>query len=94
MNEEEYSDIKLSSPNTYFSRARFEEKEEKLNPPPSEWNKMCSCDSPVNPDLEYVQCEQCEKWYHVSCIKNFFENDEKYICEKCNDIFVSDSSDS
>ena len=93
LDEEKYSEINLSAATTYFTRSNFNEKEAVLDPSPLEWRRMCSCNCPVNPDLEYVQCEKCEEWFHVKCIQNFIpDGDENYICAKCDHLFLSDSS--
>lgn len=52
-------------------------------PNPEEWKKACSCGAPENPDLPYVQCGTCEKWYHVDCAKHV-KADKSYICDECN----------
>ena len=82
--------MNVSYSNTYFTRARFNEKDGSLDPSPLEWKRICSCNSPVNPDLEYVLCGKCEEWFHAECVKNF-SSEETFYCEKCN--HISDSSE-
>lgn len=56
-------------------------------PPMGEWEKMCSCNNPFNPDMLYIICEKCEKWYHP---KHCGISDEearklnKFYCRSCN----------
>lgn len=56
----------------------------KLSPEIFQWpKKYCVCDSPYNPDMEYVQCEKCQKWYHNDCAIK--ENDDlsNFVCSSC-----------
>lgn len=41
----------------------------KLNPDPSNLEKVCICQTPINPDLKYIGCEKCNKWIHLYCVK-------------------------
>jgi hypothetical protein len=37
------------TPDTYFTRAKYDIKNKTLTPPFSKWDKMCSCRKPQNP---------------------------------------------
>ena len=73
VSEEQYSELSVSLPNCYFTRSNYVEDKELLEPSPHEWKRICSCNSPCNPDLQYAQCGKCEEWFHVECITNFKE---------------------
>lgn len=47
--------------------------------------KLCVCQTPENPDLQMIQCDACESWYHVKCTQVSDEEMEKkyFICQKC-----------
>lgn len=57
-----------------------------LKPDPSEWVKQCVCDTPMNPDENYILCEKCEKWYHYRCVfvsQAQADNMAEYFCSRC-----------
>lgn len=37
---------------------------------------------PVNPDLVYVQCGECQKWFHNECT-HIIDFDKTYVCASC-----------
>jgi len=43
---------------------------------------------PINPDLVYIECGKCRKWFHDECVKvvNF---DSTYVCAACQNKFKS-----
>jgi hypothetical protein len=88
---DEYSEMAATPQHIHFSRSNYNEEKRELEPSPKEWKRLCSCDSPNNPDLQYVGCEKCENWFHVECVANYNEG-EDFICEKCN-LGLSDISD-
>ena len=45
-----------------------------INPPFDKWEKHCICQKPFNPDLPYICCDKCEKWFHLECLKVSLEN--------------------
>ncbi len=56
----------------------------KLSPVISQWpKKYCVCDSPYNPDMEYVQCEKCQKWYHNDCAIKESDDLSNFVCSAC-----------
>ena len=43
---------------------------------------------------EWIQCDGCLKWYHISCVnvEEFLSKlIDKYYCEACNRISISES---
>jgi hypothetical protein len=69
----------------YFSRANFFAETDTLLPSPDEWKKECLCKMPYNPDRVYVQCENCQKWFHDSCIGTV-DLDKTYVCQQCEKV--------
>ncbi|XP_033647980.1 lysine-specific demethylase 5A-like isoform X1 [Asterias rubens] len=72
--------------------------EDKLNKPESgemfvnvdgdEDDEQCSakhCLQPTGDDISWVQCDKCQKWYHLLCIGMTQEpgDDEEFICRPC-----------
>jgi len=53
----------------FFMRASYNTKTEKFHPSPNEWQKICLCNMPTNPESAYIYCEDCNKWFHMSCVK-------------------------
>ncbi|CAD8120928.1 unnamed protein product [Paramecium sonneborni] len=45
----------------------------------------CTCKQPLNPDLPSIQCDKCQKWYHMNCVGvTRADYDQKdYICGCC-----------
>ncbi|CAD8048032.1 unnamed protein product [Paramecium primaurelia] len=81
---EEYDKIEELNDNVYFMRATYID--EKLSPPFEQWKKVCICRKPPNPDLKYIFCEICQKWFHLKCVG--LSQDQaiklkKYICLEC-----------
>lgn len=77
--------------NYYFSRANFHLESEGLTPHPKDWRRLCFCDAPENPDLQYVMCGKCDKWFHVECVAGYTP-DETFYCNRCNQEYVSEES--
>ncbi|XP_022082641.1 lysine-specific demethylase 5A-like [Acanthaster planci] len=51
-------------------------------------DEQCSakhCLQPTGDDISWVQCDKCEKWYHLLCIGMTQEpaDDEEFICRPC-----------
>lgn len=53
----------------FFMRANYNTKNEKFNPPPNDWEKICICNLPSNPELPYIYCDGCDKWFHMTCVR-------------------------
>ncbi|XP_071961642.1 lysine-specific demethylase 5A-like [Antedon mediterranea] len=51
-------------------------------------DEICSakyCIRPLGDDINWIQCDKCEQWYHLLCIgmKEEPPDDEEYACVKC-----------
>ncbi|CAD8137315.1 unnamed protein product [Paramecium octaurelia] len=81
---EEYDKIEELNENVYFMRATYFD--QKLFPSFEQWTKVCMCRKPPNPDLKYVFCEICQKWFHLKCVglsQDQASKLKKYICPDC-----------
>ena len=47
--------------------------------------KICVCQTPQSPNLQMIECDACESWYHVKCVQVSQEDAEKksFICPEC-----------
>ena len=48
-----------------------------------------TCLDPIGQYIQWVQCNFCEKWYHIVCIdrtKDEINSEDEYICTKCNSL--------
>lgn len=57
-----------------------------MNPVIEEWEKHCLCLTPLNPDKKYIQCDICNKWFHLDCVKLTQEEADQldsYSCSNC-----------
>jgi len=83
---DEYDSLSKILPNTYYCRANFDVTKKKIIPPIEKWAKHCICKTPLNPDYMYVQCDLCNGWYHIECLK-LSEDEaqalETYVCKDC-----------
>ena len=52
---------------TFFTRATYCPLQKRLTPEFDEWEKYCICKKPLNPNLKYVNCDGCSKWFHPEC---------------------------
>jgi hypothetical protein len=49
-------------------------------------------DPPGDSDtINWIQCEQCNEWYHVECEEPEIPDDNDYICKQCLDSSTADS---
>ena len=67
-------------------RASYDPVKKKLDPPIDHWGKHCLCQLPLNPDLQYIECDKCNVWYHMDCVgidPKEAESIETFICPKC-----------
>ncbi|CAD8178323.1 unnamed protein product [Paramecium pentaurelia] len=74
MNIDEFENTGTS--NAYFTRAKYNTITKQLEPPITQWKK----------DLLYIQCDQCNKWFHLSCMGLTQEQAnqmEQYSCKIC-----------
>lgn len=83
---EDYQKMDNNNDLTFFTRANYDIKSKILSPPIAEWEKLCSCQMPLNPDVMYIECDSCKQWYHPQCQGLTDEEAEKldeFHCEKC-----------
>lgn len=75
-----------SDPKVYYSRAKYNYRDGKIQPPPDLWRRYCICNKPMNPDYHYIFCESCQNWFHLACVKiqrEEADNMGDYHCKKC-----------
>ena len=49
-------------------RANYNPIQKSLEPPFNSWEAFCACLKPLNPNLLYIKCDGCNKWYHPECM--------------------------
>lgn len=84
----------LSIHNSNQIRATYDAGRKRLEPPIESWEKLCVCQTPLNPDRSYIQCDKCERWYHQDCVglsKEETHAIEQYFCSRCTE--TKDSGD-
>ena len=64
----EYDEIQLTDNTTYFTRATYCPLTKTLTPSFHNWERLCICYKPLNPNLLYIKCDGCGKWYHPKCM--------------------------
>jgi hypothetical protein len=79
---EEYGDLGLTSEINFFSRAGFDFERKLIVPDPATWKRDCVCGQPTNPDLQYVACTKCARWFHYECVQSKIIN-EHFMCDHC-----------
>lgn len=65
---EEYGELGLTCDTIYYTRANFDSDLKLFVPDPSTWRGDCECKKPTNPDLKYVACGKCGRWFHSECV--------------------------
>lgn len=84
LNIEEYGALGVVENSIYFTRASYDVEKEKFDPEPIDWGeKYCICQRPYNPDMEYIECEQCQKWFHNECLSREMIDLNDFMCETC-----------
>ncbi|CAD8120535.1 unnamed protein product [Paramecium sonneborni] len=82
---EEFVNMQKCDSTAYFNRLEWDVENKKF----TNMNKIqlyCLCQQPWNPELNYIQCDKCKKWYHFQCVDLVIEcyDDKDYICGYCN----------
>ncbi|KAM3143540.1 hypothetical protein pb186bvf_004302 [Paramecium bursaria] len=80
----EYEKLESVDQVIFFTRLQFNPNTKKIEGIQS-LELMCLCNVPQNPDLGYIQCDGCKRWYHCNCVgvqKHQWENKE-YFCGSC-----------
>ncbi|XP_063938155.1 chromatin remodeling protein EBS-like [Daucus carota subsp. sativus] len=47
---------------------------------------FCKCEMPYNPDTLMIQCDECQDWYHLACVKMTTARARQlssYVCDEC-----------
>ncbi|CAK69940.1 unnamed protein product (macronuclear) [Paramecium tetraurelia] len=84
---EEYSDLEFEEETIFFSRAAIDLDSMEPRPNIKLWKKSCVCQLPQNPDLQMIQCDECDNWYHLDCVElqdQDITKIDKYLCPRCN----------
>lgn len=79
---EAYHDLSEVESSVFFTRAHWAHLKKEMTPPLSQWKRICSCQSIVNPDLTYIYCDSCQNLYHKECLV-YNETLDLNHCEKC-----------
>lgn len=63
-----------------------------LNPPFSSWQKVCICKIPINPNILFVICDKCNRYFHPSCMgleEKDLESTPNFFCntDDCERVF-------
>ena len=86
---DEYDNCDTINDDTYYSRAKFITKENRLEPPFHHWETLCTCNKPMNPNLLTVGCDKCGQWYHPKCeglADESIKNIETFVCSRCRNL--------
>lgn len=81
---DEYAELGNVENSIYFTRAAYDVQTGRLTPDLYlEKSPYCYCEKPYNPDLGYIECEKCKKWFHIDCVALKGENIDDFVCSKC-----------
>lgn len=84
----QYDDLESIDFNTtFFTRATYCPLSKTLEPAFSDWDKLCICQRPLNPNLLHIKCDLCGKWFHPKCMTLNDEQIEKledFFCPGCS----------
>ncbi|XP_038061639.1 lysine-specific demethylase 5A-like isoform X2 [Patiria miniata] len=95
--KKEGKENKMKEENKKMKKKKVKDEKEKgkkletepfVNVDGDEDDEQCSakhCLQPTGDDISWVQCDKCEKWYHLLCIGMTQEpaDDEEFICRPC-----------
>lgn len=84
----EYDEIQQIDINTtFFTRAHYNPMKKELTPSYAQWEKLCVCKKPLNPNLQYINCDKCNNWFHPECMKLSnnveLQNLAEFFCTNC-----------
>lgn len=85
---QEYDEIQVTDQTTYFTRAAYCPLTKALTPSFGKWERLCVCMKPLNPNLLYIKCDLCGKWYHPKCMNLSNEQAElldDFYCLQCSE---------
>ncbi|OMJ84539.1 hypothetical protein SteCoe_14346 [Stentor coeruleus] len=78
----EYHSRSQVNEDVFFTRGWYCPIENVLKPTLSHWERVCLCESILNPDEIYVTCEKCENMFHFECVEGGFEI--YWTCDSCS----------
>jgi hypothetical protein len=84
----EYDEIQITDQTSYFTRATYCPITKTLTPSFKRWERLCVCQKPLNPNLLYILCDGCGKWFHPKCMhlsNAQAEQLEDFFCNDCKD---------
>ncbi|KJE91282.1 hypothetical protein CAOG_02441 [Capsaspora owczarzaki ATCC 30864] len=79
--EELFAPVDIS--NVYYCRTTYDHRKGTVDT--SALSLLC-CDEPHNPDLLYIECDECRFWYHAKCV-GIDSNEplpDSYTCPNCS----------
>ncbi|CAK63123.1 unnamed protein product (macronuclear) [Paramecium tetraurelia] len=81
VNCDEFVNLENSDLTTYYNRLEWDVENKKFTNM-NEIQLYCLCQQPWNPELNYIQCDKCQKWYHFECVDliDGCYDDKEYIC--------------
>ena len=65
---QEYDELDSIDNLTYFTRSNYNPLQKVLEPAYHQWEAFCTCHKPLNPNMLYIKCDECNKWYHPQCM--------------------------
>ena len=83
----EYDELNNVDNLTYFTRANYSPLQKTLDPPMKDWDRYCVCNKPLNPNLFFIKCDQCNKWFHPECMgltEEQAQEKEEFHCVVCS----------
>lgn len=84
----EYDEIQITDQTSYFTRATYCPLTKTLTPSFRKWERLCVCQKPLNPNLLYIKCDSCGKWFHPKCMhlsNAEAEQLEDFFCLGCTE---------
>ena len=88
MSLDDYCKFEEPSEVIYFQRAEYDPIKQLLKPSYDKWDKICKCMTPFNPDILYLKCDKCIRYYHPNCVGINEEEARKldvFLCEECKE---------
>jgi hypothetical protein len=64
----QYDELDLIDTKTFFTRAMYNPLLKVMDPPFKDWDRLCVCKKPLNPNLVHIKCDECCKWFHPECM--------------------------
>ncbi|CAD8119161.1 unnamed protein product [Paramecium sonneborni] len=82
---DEFVNLQNCDSTTYYNRLEWDVENKKFMNM-NEIQLYCLCQQPWNPELNYIQCDKCQKWYHFECVDLLIGSydDKDYVCGYCN----------